>query len=133
VPIFVGPRPVFDALAWIGNEVADADAAFQIAQQRGWNAITGHPLVEGYDRLANLGVAEVRVTVRLVAIPPAWYRRFINRVRGLEDEVRYRLHVPGDGPPSITFRATVARNEKGAWSSKLESAHRARSTAVRAE
>jgi hypothetical protein len=125
MPVFTGPRPVFAVLGWLSQEIADADAAFQITQQRDWNRIAGRPLVEGFDRLANLGVTEVRVTVRLTAIRPPWYRRLWNRLWRLQDELAYRFHVKGDGSPALVFRATVARDTAGRWTAALDRDRRA--------
>jgi hypothetical protein len=86
--------------------------------------------MEGYDRLANLGVAEVRVTVRLTAIRPPWYRRLWNRVTRAADKPAYRLHTRGDGPPALTFRATVGRDAHGRWMALLDRDRRAERAAA---
>ena len=109
------PRPIADIVASLGQEVAEADAALQIGQQRGWNELAGgRPLLAGYDRLANLGVAEVRVTLALVAVRPGWLRR----LAGAGPEIRYRPARAGEAA-SLELCAVIRRDGRGRWATEV--------------
>ncbi len=112
---FTGRQPVQTVLSWLAQQIADADAAFQISQQRDWNAMAAHPILEGHDRLVNLGLKELAVSVALAVIKPPWYRRLWNWMRQRTEEPRYRLQAVGDGKPALSFRAVIARDEQGRW------------------
>jgi hypothetical protein len=110
---FTSPQPISAVLAAVQTEVAQADAAFQIAQQRDWNnLVAGRSLLEGYDRLANLGLAEVRVTLALKSVRPGWITRRWHRMTGKTDEPSYRLAV-GDETPTLQLTAVVRRTADG--------------------
>lgn len=113
---FASPRVVGDIVKAIAADVADADAKFQLAQVSGWNRmLPGAALLEGYDRLSNLGVSEVRVTLGLAASGAGWLCRTWRRLRGQPaPEPLYRPALDGD-TVSMTITATVSRDPQGRW------------------
>jgi hypothetical protein len=110
--LFGSVRPLQDIVASLGQQVAEADAAMQIEQQRAWNQLVdGRALLAGYDRLANLGVEEVRVTLGLVAVRPGWFRRLFGARR---DDVRYRPARAAE-KATLDLVALIRRDAQGRW------------------
>ncbi len=91
-----------------------ADAQFQLQQALAWQrfgaSITNPgeaplPLSAGLDRLGQLGVTELAVTVPLERIRPAWWRRAL----------RWFASALGSTPPALPeARFRVARRRKRA-------------------
>ena len=116
------PQWIADFATSVAGHVADADAAFQLEQQRGWNAmLAGTALLEGYDRLANLGVSEVCVTLDLAAAGPGFWRgiwRFVT----FRPPAAPTLRVAVDGDKvAMRVSATVSRDAQGRWKTALTS------------
>jgi hypothetical protein len=110
---FASPQPISAVLAAVETEVVQADAAFQIAQQRDWNRmIAGRSLLQGYDRLANLGLEEVRVTLALKSVRRNWFIRLWHHLTGKTDPPQYRL-ARGRETPTLRVTAIVRRNDQG--------------------
>ena len=110
--------------------VIQADAAMQVAQDMAWKEASGGVvIVEGMDRLENLGLAEVRFTMALEpaqAFLPArlwaalaeplgrgWFGRVKQSLK--EGRGRYRLVSGGDGAKAVLLVITVGREEDGRW------------------
>jgi hypothetical protein len=118
VPTFASPEPVLALTTALQAAVADADAAFQIRQQVLWSRVAlGTPLLEGFDRLANLGLVEVRVTMALVAVRPRWWRRLWNRLSRAPDQIDYRLRTDADAvtPAAMELSVVICRDAGGRW------------------
>ncbi len=121
--------PLARLLAILEAQVSQADAAFQIGQQMGWNEmIEGRPIMEGYDRLLNLGLTDIRLDLNLVAIPPGALFRFWLWLRSLGKrapmipEPHYRLAYLGEDRISMNAVFHISRNRDGVWTSRVEPA-----------
>ena len=117
---FASVQPLHDIVTSLSEQVLQADAALQIGQQRGWNELVeGRLLLAGYDRLTNLGLEEVRVTLSLVAVRAGWFRRQWDRARGREaTPVLYRLALAGENA-SMAVNAVIRREAQGKLVSQI--------------
>jgi hypothetical protein len=117
------PQWIADFATSVAGHVADADAAFQLDQQRGWNAmLQGTPLLEGYDRLGNLGFSEVRVTVDLAAAGPGFWRSAWRRITFRRPAAPSLRVAVGGEPVAMRVTAVVSRDAQGRWKTALSSA-----------
>jgi hypothetical protein len=123
VDLLPPPQWIADFATSVAGHVADADAAFQIDQQRAWNAmLPGAALLEGYDRLASLGLSEVRMTLDLAAATPGFWRR-VWRTVTFRPPAPPSLRVAVEGEKvAMRVTATVSRDPQGRWKPTIDSA-----------
>lgn len=121
----------FDELArGLLKEVIEADALMQVRQRAAWReALGGSEMLEGLDRLENLGLAQVRFAFRLEPVDVSWSARvwavlteplgpgFFARVaRRLARSPRhFRLASSSSSAGGLDVSLTVAREEDGLW------------------
>jgi hypothetical protein len=115
---FSGRGPLRESLAILQQEVADADAAFQIAQQARWNALLAtRPLLAGADRLANLGLARVEVKLALVPLRLSWLRRLyawlFTRAGAPASQISYRFARPDEAATALKLTVVIQRGRPG--------------------
>lgn len=116
LPTFQSAQPLADILAALVEQVAQTDAAFQVGQRLGWNRLgADHPLLEGYDRLANLALTELQITIGLVQEGRCWLRRLWHWLCRRAPEPRYRLQTEHDACASFRISVRIARNTSGRW------------------
>jgi len=116
-----------DLVRALAGEVAEADATFQLRQRLAWRDATGgaSAVLEGLDRLGNLGLQEVRFSLQLEPAPRPWYVRlwdFLAR-RPVTRRDTFRFARPGGrnaGAPAFQISVTVGRSSGGAWDSTIE-------------
>jgi len=104
------------------EHVATADATFQLRQQLAWNALAAsQPLLEGYDRLANLGLESVELTLALIAVQPSWWRRVLGAIfpRLLPASERFRLVHADDERATLRFTLRIRRDASGRFTASM--------------
>jgi hypothetical protein len=114
---------VVELLEQLPDHVARADAEFQIRQQLAWQAFgAGHPLLEGHDRAANLGIESVSITLALVAEPPSFWRRLLAHLfpRLLATSRRLRLVAADDEHFTLRVTAVIRRDARGVFRATIE-------------
>lgn len=111
-----GQQTLLALLTAIEAEVVEADARFQLLQANAWSAAgRGRPLLEGYDRLANLGLVQLSVTMALVTVRVPWWRRLCHWLFRLAPEPGFRLATDPNEPSALRVTVTFARDEQGRW------------------
>jgi hypothetical protein len=114
---FDSPADVEALLRSLPDHVTRADAAFQARQQLAFRDLAGQPLLAGYDRLPNLGIESVEVSVAVVAEPPSWFRRLLGALfpRLCPARERFRLVEPGDRGFAVRVTGVIRRDVPGAF------------------
>jgi hypothetical protein len=121
---FSSARPLRQILDLLKQEVADADAGFQIAQQGRWNALLrDRPLLAGYDRQANLGLTRVEIQLSLSVVRPGVFRRLGRRLAApfsagagaVQPDITYRLSAPDDDAAAMRVSLVVERSGATTW------------------
>jgi len=110
------PQTLPALLMAIEAEVLAADARFQLQQANAWCTVQhGRPLLEGYDRLANLGLVQLTMSMALVAVRGRWWQRLYHWFIGLEPEPRFRLATEQNEPSALRITVAYARDAQGRW------------------
>jgi hypothetical protein len=114
------PLTVSAFLAAVEAEVIEADARFQVLQASAWHdASRDRPLLAGYDRLTNLGLTQLTVSVALEPVRVGLLRRFFNWLLGTTPEARFRLWSGDDTKAPLRLAVAFGRDEQGRWKGRV--------------
>ena len=110
------PQTLPELLTAIEAEVLAADTRFQLLQANAWStAQHGRPLLEGYDRLTNLGLFQLTMSLALVAVRGRWWQRLYHWFTGSEPEPRFRLATEKNESSALRITVAYARDAQGRW------------------
>ncbi len=116
--------PFGELLELFTEHVTHADASMQLRQRLAWNRlVAGHPLLEGIDRLENLGVTEVQIGMCLEPTGIGWLARVWRHVRmlfGAVDVPKFRLVAPRKRRTQVSVTIRVTRQRDGSWGASAE-------------
>jgi len=117
--------PFEECLQLFLEHVVHADAWAQIRQRLAWSDLSPRePLLEGVDRLENLGLVEVQLGFSLEPAGSGWAARLSRWVRSLFGAVEtvgtFRLVAPGSQRAHLDVSVKIGRQRDGTWAVSSE-------------
>ncbi|HLL56127.1 MAG TPA: hypothetical protein VK447_21370 [Myxococcaceae bacterium] len=129
LPVHPAEEPLGSFLQQVLREVARANASFETHQRECWEHIARMlPVVDGVDLAEGLGsqlslaVKETQLTFWLETAPPGFFRKIMNRLRGLMGKpvpLLLRFYRP-DGHDAMKVVVTLVRKQDGSFTLRHE-------------